>query len=75
MNQLPVNPIDRNAVDRTVRRRRESARALICRWRRDPVTGALSCFWTTPRRLARIRLGGPLATRQLKEFSNERRPE
>jgi len=46
MNQLPVNPIDRNAVDRAVRRR-ESASALICRWRRDPVTGALSCFWTT----------------------------
>ena len=47
MKQLPVNPIDRNAVDRTVRRRRESASALICRWRRDPTTGALSCFWTT----------------------------
>ena len=46
MNQLPVNPLDRNAVDRAVRRRK-SARALICRWRRDPVTGALSCFWTT----------------------------
>jgi hypothetical protein len=46
MNQLPVNPIDRNAVDRSVRRRRESARALICRWRRDAVTGALSSFWT-----------------------------
>jgi hypothetical protein len=28
-----------------------------------------------PRRLARIRLGGPPATRQLKEFSNERPPE
>ena len=28
MNQLPVNPVDRNVVDRTVRRRRESAGAL-----------------------------------------------
>jgi hypothetical protein len=46
MKQLPVNPIDRNAVDR-VARCRESASALICRWRRDPTTGALSCFWTT----------------------------
>ena len=46
MNQSSVIPIDRKAVDRTVRRRRKSARALICRWRRDPVTGALSCFWT-----------------------------
>ena len=44
MNKLPVNPPDRNAA---MRRRRESGRALICRWRRDPVTGALSCFWTT----------------------------
>jgi hypothetical protein len=47
MNQLPVNPIDRNAVDRTVRRPRESARALICRWRRDPMTSPPSCFWIT----------------------------
>jgi hypothetical protein len=47
MNQLPVNPLDRNAADSATRRRRESASALICRWRRDPVTGALSCFWTT----------------------------
>jgi hypothetical protein len=47
MNQLPVNPLDRNAADSAARRRRESASALICRWRRDPVTGALSCFWTT----------------------------
>ena len=53
MNQLPVNPIDRNAVDRTVRRRRESARALICRWRRDPVTGRAVMLLDNPRRLAR----------------------
>ena len=52
MNQRPVNPIGRNAVDLAARRRRESASALMCRWRLDPVTGALSCFWT-PRRAAR----------------------
>jgi hypothetical protein len=47
MNQLPVNLLDRNAADLPARRRRDSVRALICRWRREPVTGALSCFWTT----------------------------
>ena len=47
MNQLPVNPVGRNVVDLAARRGHESASALICRWRRDPVTGALSCFWTT----------------------------
>ena len=47
MNQLPVIALDRNAADSAAPCRRESARALICRWRRDPVTGALSCFWTS----------------------------
>ena len=73
MNQLPVNAIDRNAVDRTVRRR-ESARADLSMAAR-PRDGRAVMLLDNPRRLARIRLGGPLATRQLKEFSNERRPE
>jgi hypothetical protein len=74
MNQLPVNPIDRNAVDRTVRRRRESARADLSLAAR-PRDGRAVMLLDNRRRLGRIRLGGPLATRQLKEFSNERRPE
>ena len=52
MNKLPVIPVDRKAVDLAARRRRESASALVCRWRRGPATGALWCFWT-PRRAMR----------------------
>jgi len=70
MNQLPVNPIDRNAVDRTVRRPRESARADLSMAAR-PHDGPAVMLLDHPRRLAGIRLGGPLTTRQLKEFPNE----
>ena len=47
MNKLSVIPVGRDVVDLAARRRRKSADALFCRWRCDPTTGALSCFWTT----------------------------
>ena len=46
MDQLSVIPVDRDVVDRACAAA-ASPRARFCRWRRDPVTGALSCFWTT----------------------------
>ncbi len=62
MNQLSLNPIDRNVIDLAARRQPASnvrrfaaARAnlraapagpLVCHWRRDPATGALRCVWT-----------------------------
>ena len=61
MNQLSLNPIDRNVIDPAVRRHsgverasfRRGARGparrargpLVCHWRRDPATGALLCVW------------------------------
>ena len=52
MNQLSLNPVDRNVVDLFVRRRRRSTGALTCQWRRDASIGALTCVWTA-RRAAR----------------------
>jgi hypothetical protein len=62
MNQLSLNPIDRRAIDRSVRRpaasnvvsfaaaranrRAAPIRPLVCQWRRDPATGALHCAWS-----------------------------
>lgn len=65
MNQLSLNPIDRNVIDLSVRRhaasnvrRFDAARAnlraapagsLVCHWRQDPATGTLHCVWIVSR--------------------------
>jgi hypothetical protein len=62
MNQLSTKPIDRIVIDLSVARAAPAnarrpilARAhpraaptgrLVCHWRRDPATGALTCVWT-----------------------------
>ncbi len=64
MNQLSREPIDRVAIEGAGRQaapkqrrfaaagaepRAAPVRPLACRWRRDPVTGALICAWAVYR--------------------------
>ena len=79
MNQLSLNPIDRDVVDPTVRRlaasnvrQFDAARARlrvapVCHWRRDPATGALVCVWTVSPRSSRAR--GPASPVPLRRAS------
>jgi hypothetical protein len=65
VKELSLNAIDRNVIDLSVSgrkapgaRRIAAARAdlrampaggVVCRWRRDPATGALVCVWSASR--------------------------
>jgi hypothetical protein len=75
MNQLSLNPVGRSVVGFFVHARRAPVGSLVCRWRSDPSTGALCCVWTVSREGREPASSGSLASRPLKEFSNERRPE